>query len=103
LKRVGERRSEEQCQIGIRRIVASHPHNLRRDAVPMHEFDEVTIFGDNYGRSLLRVAMDGQVIGVAQAEVSNVASLDLEEIVQESCQCRRQLGIDYELHATSRA
>lgn len=71
--------------------------------MPMHEFDEVAVLGDDNRRTHPGVPMDAQIVGIAQSKVPHMAGRDSEAIIQVSRQSRRQLRIDNELQATNRA
>ncbi len=71
--------------------------------MPINKFHEVAIFGDDNRRGPPGMLKDGLIVGTPQAEFPHMARLDVKPVSQVSRQPRRQLRIDNEPHATSRA
>ncbi len=71
--------------------------------MPVDKFHEVAIFGDDNRRGLPGVIKNGLIVSISQAKVPHMARLDVKLSGQVPRQPWRQLRIDNELHATSRA
>ena len=103
LARIGERRREYQHQALVARVPAGDPQDLRWHSKSLDELDEIAVLRDDRGPGVPGCFENFTIGRVAQAEVAHHLSFNAEGFGEIASECRRELRVKPEFHATRRA